>query len=529
MKNCFFITYCLLTLISVNGQQELSLKVLDLRIDNKYAAENTFIKKPANFADLPVYDHIKNKLPIVIWPKRQDVLDCYNYAWRTAFTNLYKPGKENGFISPFIDAAFNKNIFMWDTGFMTLFGRYGENAFNFQGSLDNFYAKQHKDGYICREIRRSDGTDNFERYDISSTGPNILPWAEWEYYLNFKDEQRLQAVFPVLLAYYQWYRTYRSWPDGSYFSSGWGCGVDNQPRLPEGINATWGQAHMSWIDITLQQIFSGNILIKMAAILKRDKDIEDIVTEVRHLTNYVNDKMWDDAIGFYVDRFKDGSLSNTKSVVAYWALLANICSAERAGRFIQHLSDTTGFNRPFRIPALSYDNPEYRADGGYWNGGVWAPVTYMVLRGLTNYKQDSLAHAIALNNLDNVVKIYKETGTLWEHYAPELKQGMGVKNFVGWTGLVPISILFEYVLGIRADVPAKKIVWDLRLTDQHGIENYPLGNQGLISLIAQERKNPSAQPVVKIKSNTALTLDLVWNGGSRSINVVPGEIYKTYK
>src|SRR6218665_626603 len=144
-------------------------------------------------------------------------------------------------------------------------------------------------------------------------------------------------------------------------------------------------------------------------------------------------------------------------------------------------------------------------------------------------QQDSLAHVIAQNNLDNVVKIYKETGSLWEHYAPELRRGMGVKEFVGWTGLVPVSILFEYVFGIRADVPANTIVWDLRLADEHGIENYPFGNTGHLSLLALKRKNASAKPVVKIRSDISLTLELIWSGGQRTIDIVPGTDYKLYK
>ena len=132
----------------------------------------------------------------------------------------------------FIDPAFNDCIFMWDSCFMTLFGRYGARAFPFVRTLDNFYAKQHPDGFICREIGRALGDDRFPRFDPSSTGPNVMAWAEWEHYRNFGDRDRLARVFPVLRAYHQWLRAYRTWPDGSYWSTGWGCGMDNQPRLP---------------------------------------------------------------------------------------------------------------------------------------------------------------------------------------------------------------------------------------------------------------------------------------------------------
>jgi len=518
-KENIFLVMSLLFIISTKAQSEIKLNVLDLRIDNKYAQENVFLKKQADFSPLPKYEEVKAKLPIAKWPARQDVIDCYNYTWQTAFKNLYQPTPENGFVSPFIDAAFSNDIFMWDTGFMLMFGRYGANAFNFQGSLDNFYAKQQKDGYICREIRRSDGTDLFERYDISSTGPNVLPWVEWEYYLNFNDKERLKAVFPPLLAYYQWFRTYRSWPDGSYFSSGWGCGVDNQPRLPEGINATWGQGHMSWIDITTQEILSGNILIKMAKCIGRENDVKDIEEEVASLTEYVNKNMWDDKTAFYFDRYKDGKLSTTKSIVAYWTLIAQVADQKRADRFIAHLTNKKEFDRYVRIPALSADNPEYRADGGYWNGGVWAPVNYMVLRGLKNYKADSLAHEIAMNNLNNVVKVYKKTGTIFEHYAPERAEGRGVQNFVGWTGLIPITVLFEYVFGICSDVPNNTLVWDVRLLDEHGIDNYPFGKKDIINLTCAKRKRTTEKPKLKIESTIDFKLKLIWAGGNEIIDI----------
>ena len=91
-----------------------------------------------------------------------------------------------------------------------MFGRYGSRAFNFQGTLDNFYRKQLPDGFICREIYGGTGQDCFERVDPSSTGPNIMPWVEWEYFLNFNDTTRLRKVFSPLLAYYKWFELNRT-------------------------------------------------------------------------------------------------------------------------------------------------------------------------------------------------------------------------------------------------------------------------------------------------------------------------------
>ena len=57
---------------------------------------------------------------------------------------------------------------------------------------------------------------------------------------------------------------WRFWPDGSCFLTGWGCGMDNQPRLPKGdnINPRFSTGFMSWINITLQQLFVDSLAIE---------------------------------------------------------------------------------------------------------------------------------------------------------------------------------------------------------------------------------------------------------------------------
>ncbi len=101
----------------------------------------------------------------------------------------------------------------------------------------------------------------------------------------------------------------------------------------------------------------------------------------------------------------------------------------------------------------------------------------MVLKGLAATGWDELAHEIAMNHLDNVVKVfesedirwkgaeqfrqyfqltdlkYDDKHTLWENYAPDLiKPGSHSKpGYVGWTGIPPITVLFEDVFGLTQE------------------------------------------------------------------------------
>lgn len=486
---------------------------------NPYAEENVFIHRERENRPLPTYEESKDMLPKPVWDGHADALACYDKAWQIAFSNLRQPTEASGFCSNFIDTAFNGFLFMWDSSFIVMFGKYGARIFDFQATLNNLYSRQHRDGFICREICETQNGEQFFRHDPASTGPNVMAWAEWVYYENFGDKKRVAEVFPPLLGYYQWLRANRTWPDGSYWSSGWGCGMDNTPRLQEGYHCMFSHGHQVWVDACMQQILSGKILCKMAKILGRESETRDVEKEVAWLTEYVNAKLWDEETGFYYDLWRNGELNHVKSLASYWALLADVVPPERLPRFVAHLNNEKEFKRPHRPVTLSADHPQYVPTGDYWRGSVWAPTTYMVLKGLDEVGNFELAHEIAKNHHGNVIKVFNETGTVWENYAPEkAAPGQPAKpDFVGWTGLSPISIFFEYVMGILPDGQNRKITWHVNLTERHGVEKYPLGTDGELDLICEARKDTSEKPVVTVKSNIPVTVEVIWQGGSYTI------------
>ncbi|MBR4428170.1 MAG: glycoside hydrolase, partial [Clostridia bacterium] len=229
-------------------------------IPNAHAAKNPFISREPETGALPTYEASRHLLPKPYWQGHGDVTACHDRVWQIAFSNLRMPTRGSGFVSAFIDTAFNGMLFMWDSAFILMFGRYGKRAFNFQKTLDNMYARQHKDGYICRQLREDIAGERFTRFDPCSTGPEVMAWCEWEYYKTTADRQRLTDVYYPLLAYHEWMAEHRTWRDGSYWSSGWGCGMDNQPRMQPGRNVSHSNGHMVWVDATLQAILDARCL-----------------------------------------------------------------------------------------------------------------------------------------------------------------------------------------------------------------------------------------------------------------------------
>ena len=93
---------------------------------------------------------------------------------------------------------------------------------------------------------------------------------------------------------------------------------------------------------------------------------------------------------------------------------------------------------------------------------------------------------------------------------------MARKDFVGWTGLPPIAVFIESILGIRSNYADGRIEWDLRQTEAHGISRYPFGPEGLVELKAAARRSPDEKPVITVTTNVPFTLTVLWGDGEQA-------------
>lgn len=101
-------------------------------IPNKYVEENVFLKKIPDSSIPPDFQTIRSLLPEPYWPSNPGAVKSYWRLWELEFAHVRKVTRQNGFVAPYVEPPFNGHIFMWDACFMTLFGRYGGHAFNFQ-------------------------------------------------------------------------------------------------------------------------------------------------------------------------------------------------------------------------------------------------------------------------------------------------------------------------------------------------------------------------------------------------------------
>ena len=213
----------------------------------------------------------------------------------------------------------------------------------------------------------------------------------------------------------------------------------------------YDHAHHSWFDATVQQVFTAELLVGMAKVIDREEDVELLKLEVVKLSKLVNDKMWDKETKFYYDLDREGNHIKVKSIGAFWSIISGLSGDEKLEALVEHIKNKEEFNTKHRVPTLSKDDVNYNPLGEYWRGSVWAPTNYMVIKGLESRGFDKLAHGIALNHVNNVVKVFENTGTLWENYSPEnVKQGsISAPNFVGWTGFLPLHYYLKMFLELE--------------------------------------------------------------------------------
>ncbi len=87
---------------------------------------------------------------------------------------------------------------------------------------------------------------------------------------------------------------------------------------------------------------------------------------------------------------------------------------------------------------------------------------------------------------------------------------------MGWTGLTPISILLEDVLGLSVDWPSRRVTWDRRYSGPvYGVNNYPLGAEGTLSVLSDHN-------LLSITSDVNFTLVVQGTDGVVQAAITPG-------
>lgn len=140
------------------------------------------------------------------------------------------------------------------------------------------------------------------------------------------------------------------------------------------------------------------ILMIMANELGLHAEADKWRTRYDQIRKNVNEKLWSEEDGLYLDRHWDGRFSRRLSLENFYPLAAGLADNERAKRMIATLLDPKKFWGEYPLPAISRDDPAFAA-GGPGRGAIWAPMNYLVYLGLKRYGYHAEAAELARKSL----------------------------------------------------------------------------------------------------------------------------------
>jgi alpha,alpha-trehalase len=152
--------------------------------------------------------------------------------------------------------------------------------------------------------------------------------------------------------------------------------------------------------------------------------------------------MWNEQDGFFYDyNVRTGQQKPVRSLAAYSPLWAGLADAAQAQYLVAHLAD---FETPFGLVTCDHDYEKPERQWNYPYG--WAPLHWLVYRGLKTYGFDGDADRIARKWLDLNRRVFEDTGLLWEKYnvvtgkASTIHDRYPTQHGFGWTNGVFIDL-----------------------------------------------------------------------------------------
>ncbi len=420
----------------------------------------------------------------------QDFVDIYDRSWAWIQDYWLIPDAKD--LSPegyFIYADNGDPVInQYETIFSSFFFVYSNRNYHANQSLDFFYDHQEENGAIRWKYHLLTGEPVLPKDNPEGIGMPLFAWAEYNLFHKSANKKRIKDIMPVLQRYMDWIDATFKKENGLYKVPLAATTMTNSPR----------KKAVYLVDFNTALAINALYMSALGDILN-DKDLSFQYKRMYFsLKTRINSMMWDHDTGMYHDLAEDGSRQSQKTIAGFWPLLAEIPNEDKAEQLIAHLHNpkTFGVDHPF--PSLSADDPEYDERGMGYRGSVFAPFTFMVVKGLEKYQRWDLARECAIRHLYYVLDALSPNGetnkgSLWEAYMPQKegpaqwpgKEGFPRKQYLPYTGLSTIALMIENIIGLSISLPRKTVDWIIPNLEVMGIENLSL-KRNLITILSNK-------------------------------------------
>ena len=308
-----------------------------------------------------------------------------------------------------------------------------------QNSQRVYMEQQRSDGLIAyRHGPR--GPQTYPHKGQPTTSAPFFSWINWEIYQVSRDREFLSDAYDSGKKYVDWLMKNRDTDqDGTFEWGPYGL-IENVRDWYNVIFQVSEERHLDidkedisdeleCLDLTLMIINEMRILAEMAKELGKVDDASEWIGKADHISNLVNQRMWDPENNFYfhVDKiahrfiFLERDLRRPE-IIGFLPMWAKVARKDQTEKLIQRLTDPNQFWRKNGIPTLSASDPYYNPNVDYcckWNGPVWMLWDYMVFKGLLYYGHHDLAQALGKKMIQACITQLSLNHNFWESYSPD--------------------------------------------------------------------------------------------------------------
>jgi mannosylglycerate hydrolase MGH1-like protein len=191
------------------------------------------------------------------------------------------------------------------------------------------------------------------------------------------------------------------------------AGAQPSPSVGRGDEARYNDKthtlEYSTVGLNALYALDAEILMIMAGELGLQAEVDKWRTRYEQIKKNVNEKMWSEEDGLYLNRHWDGRFSRRLSPENFYPLAAGLADEERAKRLVATLLDSKKFWGEYPLPTVSRDDPAFAAFAP-GRGAVWAPMNYLVYLGLKRYGYHAEAAELARKSFAIARSASEKTG-----------------------------------------------------------------------------------------------------------------------
>ncbi len=302
----------------------------------------------------------------------------------------------------------HRNMWLWDSVFHAMALRHLDLDFA-KDAIRAVFLGQEENGFIPH-FATPDGKS-------SVTQPPVLGYGIAKLLEKGDDIAFLAEVYPKNKKFLDWCAANRDqdgagllewFIDGRPFCRCGESGMDNSSRFD-------ASARLDAVDFNAFYARECKIMAQLAEKLHLSGDVHDWQQRADKVNQLMNERLWDDEAGLYVDYdIEKNCRTGILSSAGFLPLISGAPTAEMVEKMVKLLRDPEKFGTALPIPSIARDSACYSTD--MWRGPVWININLMVADALKSYGQLELGNEIEKKTCAAIEKYFAQYATFFEYY-----------------------------------------------------------------------------------------------------------------